>query len=326
MKKIFNLLVVGLTLILCMANFSVEAADYPTKPITIINPLAAGGARDIQSRAFASVAEKLLGQPVVCINKTGASGMLGLIEGAHAAPDGYTLTSGATGDIMVFEWEMASGRKPEVTRNDFITIGSFVLSPSLIAVPYNSPWKTLADLINDAKAKPDHYAFASGGMYQTAHIATEIFIKATGLKLRHVPYKGGGEVVPALVGGHVDFAMVSVSSVIPLVRGNKLRILAVQSNTRYTPVKDIPTVKELGVDAEFYTWNGIWAPQKTPMLIVEKLRGVIKKVVEDKSFIKIAESNGDVVTFMNGDELAKHMDWETEKFKKLFKQLIEEKK
>ena len=313
-------------LILGVANFPVAAADYPTKPITIIVTVSPGGSNDIQCRAFASVAEKLLGQPVVVANKPGASGMIGLLAGAQAPADGYTLTGGSTSDMCALEWEIASGRKPPVVRNDFIPIGTFTFAPLLIAVPANSPWKTLADLINDAKAKPGHYAFGSGGLYRIAHVNTELFIRAGGLKFRHVPYAGGGPALSALVGNHIDFAAVTVSSSIPLVRGNKLKILAVQSDRRIKSLPDTPALKELGVDAELRMAVGLWAPQKTPRPVGDKLRKVLKQVTEDQSFMKIIENQGDEVHFMTGDDWAKYLEIESEKLGKIYKQIIAEEK
>jgi tripartite-type tricarboxylate transporter receptor subunit TctC len=139
------------------------AADYPTKPISLINPMPPGGTLDIQARAFAPVAEKMLGQPVVVVNKTGATGMVGGLAGAQADPDGYTLTVGSVNIPNALEWELANGRKPPFTRQDFVCIGTFTMSPTLLIVPNESPYKTLADLITVAKAKPG-WLSSSGGL------------------------------------------------------------------------------------------------------------------------------------------------------------------
>jgi tripartite-type tricarboxylate transporter receptor subunit TctC len=324
MKKIFNAIVITGTLILCMANSSLAAADYPTRPITLINPMAPGGSADVQMRAFASFAEKLLGQPFVVVNKTGAAGMIGLQACASAAPDGYTVCSGSNNFLLPIEWEIANGRKPLVTRNDFTFIGIFGQSHQVIAVPYNSQWKTLADLLNDAKANPGRYSFCSGGLYGPSHLTMEILMRNTGLKFRHVPYAGGGPSVAALVGNHVSFGAMSLVSVFPLVQGNKLRILALVSPRRHKLIPDIPTLRELGIDHEWLTWSGIWAPQKTPIAVVEKLKEVMKKATEDKSFIDTLEKPGDEVIFADGEEVAKWAESESEKYAKLFKQLVEE--
>jgi tripartite-type tricarboxylate transporter receptor subunit TctC len=324
-KSILILSVMAVTFML-WTSIPVIAAEYPTRAITLIDPYPPGGTLDIQARAFAAVAEKILGQPVVVVNKAGAAGMIGSAEGAKAAPDGYTLTVGCTANTCTIEWELANGRKPAVNKDNFILIGSFTLSPTLVVVPYDNPWKTLGDLIKDCKAKPDQYAFSSGGLYGMSHIPAEILMKAAGFKARHVPYKGGAPALRAVVGGHVDFATQFPPTSIPLYRGNKLRVLAVQSDKRLKSIPEVPTVKELGVNAEFYAWVGIMAPKGTPMEIVEKLRDIAAKAAQDESLTKAIENLGDEVRYKNAQELDKHWDYESKTFSKLYQELIKEKK
>ena len=300
------------------------AADYPTKPITLINPQAPGGTLDVQARAFASVAEKIVGQPVVVLNKTGATGMVGALAGAQAAPDGYTLTVGSVNIPNAIEWEIANGRKPPFTRHDFVCIGTFTMSPTLLIVPADAPYKTLADFIADAKAKPGQLAFSSGGLYGMSHLPAEIFVRAAGLKVRHVPYNGGGPSLTAVVGKHVDFSVNYPANTLSLVRGNKVKALAVIGAQRLRSAPSVPTTKELGIDAEYYGWVGILAPLKTPKPVVDKLREVTKKVVESKAFVDMIEQAGDEVYFMNGEELAKYMDTESAKIAKLYAEMVKE--
>ena len=324
MRDIFRKILVA-AMMLSFGTISVEAADYPTKPITLINPFSPGGSHDMLGRAFASVAEKYLGHPVIVVNKPGASGQIGGLAGAQAAPDGYTLTENSASMTGALEWEIAEGRKPSYTRHDFISIVALNMSPPLVIVPYNSPWRTLADLINDCKAKPGHYAFSSGGLYSMSHIPTELLMKAVGITCRHVPYNGGGPAVTAVVGGHVDFATQFPSSSLPLAKGNKLRVLAVQGDKRLKSISDVPSVKELGIGAEYYAWVGICAPVKTPNPIVEKLREAAKKVVEDKAYVDMIENLGDEVRYMTGDELTKYWDAESERIAILYKDIIKKK-
>lgn len=327
MKKLFKLGVLGLILSLGVATLPVGAADYPTKPITAIVTVAAGGSNDIQTRAFAAVGDKILKQTIVVINKTGASGMIGLMTGAQAAPDGYTLTTNSMSELCLLEWEIANNRKPETSLKDFVSIGGFTVAHLIISVPYNSPWKTIDDLVKDVKAKPDHYAYASGGLNRINHINTELFSKALGLKLRHVPYSGGGPLVTAIVGGHEDFGSTTPSSSIPLIKGNKLRALAIQGDRRSKFLPDVPTLKEaLGIDAGLPQIVALGVPKKTPMPIVEKLRGVVKQVCEDPGFINVIDKQGDEVRHVSGDDFAKIAERESQKLAKLYKQMIEEKK
>ncbi len=302
------------------------AGEFPTKPITAVVTVSAGGSNDIQTRAFASVAEKILKQPIVVINKPGASGMMGLIQGAEAAPDGYTLTTSSMSEMCLLESEKASNRKVDVSLNDFVSIGAFTVSPLIIGVPVNSPWKTLEDLIRDAKANPGKYAYASGGLYRIAQTNTELFAKAVGVKFRHVPYAGGGQSVTSVVGGHEDFASMTPSSSIPLFKGGKLRALAIHGDMRSKFLPDVPTLKEKGIDASVPHIVGLGVPKKTPAPIVERLRAVVKQASEDKSFMNVIESQGDEVHHVSGEEFAKIVERESQKAFRLYKQLLEEKK
>lgn len=325
MKRSLNIIAMGVILISLLSRVSL-AADYPTKPVTLVNPMSPGGSHDVVGRAFASVAEKYLGQPVMVVNRPGASGMIGMLSVVQAPPDGYTLLIDASSAATALEWEIANGRTPTFTRSDLTPLGALTMSPALIVVPSNSPWKTLAELIKDCKAKAGHYAICSGGLYGASHLPAEVLTKATGIKIRHVPYKGGGPCLASLVGGHEDFATQYPSSSIPLVRGNKLRVLAAQGNRRLKSLPDVPTVKELGIDAEYYFWLGVAAPKKTPGPLVQKLRDVLKKVAEDESFIKMIENQGDEVRYMASDDLVKYAEKESAMHAKLYKQLLLEEK
>ncbi|MBU2054244.1 MAG: tripartite tricarboxylate transporter substrate binding protein [Proteobacteria bacterium] len=311
MKRKLNIAAIALVILLGITPFLFAAGDYPTKPITLVNPMAPGGTLDVQARAFAAVAEKYLGQPVMVVNKPGATGMVGGTAVAQASPDGYTLLVGSVNITNAVEWEIANGRTPPFTRNDFAAIGSFTMSPTLLIVPADSPYKTLADFVSDAKTKPGQMAFCSGGLYGMSHLPIEIFSREAGLKFRHVPFTGGGPCLSAVVGKHVDFAAQYPPTTLPLVKGNKLRVLAVVGGKRLKSIPEIPTVKELGIDAEYYGWVGIMAPKNTPAPIVDKLREVTKKVVQDKTFIDMIEKPGDEVYFLGGEELAKWMDKES---------------
>ncbi len=319
-----NGVVVTAGMVVLMALVIPAFADYPERPITIINPQAPGGAHDAQGRAFAAVAEKYLGKPMVVVNKPGASTMIGTVAAAESAPDGYTLLLGSTMTTTVVEWDVVNKTKPPVTRDDFVTIGSMTLIPTVISVPANSPWKTLDDLVKAAKAKPGQYAFCSAGLLSTSHLGAELFARAQGLKFRHVPFKGGGPCLSNLVGGHVDFTTQFTITTIPLAQGNKVRILAAQSAKRVKAIPDVPTLKELGMNVENYMWVGLVAPKKTPAPVVEKLRGMMDKAVKDKSFVEAIEKLGGEVHYMNGDELAKSWEQESKDHRKLLTEFEKE--
>jgi tripartite-type tricarboxylate transporter receptor subunit TctC len=258
------------------------------------------------------------------VNKAGATGMVGATAVAQAPPDGYTLLVGSVNITNAVEWEIANGRKPPFTRHDFVAIGAFTMSPTLVIVNADSPYKTLADLVKDAKAKPGQMAFCSGGLYGMSHLPIEIFAKSTGLKFRHVPFTGGGPCLASVVGKHVDFAFQYPPTTLPLVQGKKLKVLAVAGSKRLKAIPDVPTTKELGIDAEYYGWVGIMAPKNTPAPIVEKLREVTKKVVQDKAFVDPIEKPGDEVQYLTGEELVKWMDKESKIISAVEMELVKE--
>jgi tripartite-type tricarboxylate transporter receptor subunit TctC len=323
-RKVFSFAAWTVVFVLSIANAPVQGAEYPTGPITLINTNAPGGFVDIIGRAYASEAEKHLGKPVVMVHKPGAAGLLGGTLAAKAPPDGYTILLFNNSITCAIEWEIAEGRQPPFTRNDFIPIGSLVMSPTIVVVPEDSPWKTLADLIKEVKAKSGHYAFCSGGLHGNTHVAAELLLKAIGAKARHVPYQGGGPCLAAIVGKHIDFASQFPPTSIPLIRGKKLRALAVQSSRRLKSLPEVPTVKEFGIDAEFYNWVGPLVPQKTPASIVAKLREITEKVIKEKQFVTAIETPGDEVRYMNGDEVAKYWAEESEMAAKMYEQMRKE--
>ncbi len=325
MKKRTGIVLILLILSLTLVNLSL-AAEYPTKTITIINPNAPGGGHDVAARAFASVAEKMLGLPVVVVNKAGASTMLGMTAVAQSAPDGYTLGMDSTTTTNALAWEIANGRKAPLTRSDLLPVGGLSVNVPLVVIPYNSPWKTMADMARDLKAKPNYYAFCSGGLYGGTHLPAEVLMIAIGTKARHVPHKGGGPCLAAVVGEHVHFSTQWPGTSIPLAEGKKLRILAVQGDERLKSIPDIPTIKEAGIDAEWIQWLGISIPKKTPAPLVAKIKELVKKVAQDQAFKKILESQGAEARYMTSEEVEKFIKAESDLVAQIYKTLLAEEK
>lgn len=317
MKKIFGVLGIGVLCVLGMPLISFAAGEYPARPITIISPYPPGGITDLHARAFAQVAQKYLGQPLVVVTKAGAGGMIGAQAGAQAAPDGYTLTFTQTAITYSIEAEIAAGRTPPFSRQDFIPIGSFTRTGGPIFFAYDSPWKTMAEFVQDCKARPNHYKFASSGVNGAMHLFLEEMCMTAGIKCVHVPYSGVGDIIPAVIGRHVDFGLGNVAAIRPLVEGKKLKALAVCTDIRLKAFPDLPTLRETGIDAVSIVWSGILAPRKTPPDIVKKLRDVAEKVAQEKEFAATITKTGDEVRFMNGEELGKYWDQESAQVAKI---------
>ena len=243
--------------------FAQEA--YPSHAITLINPFPPGGAADVVGRPLAAVLEPIVKQPVVIETKAGAAGAVGAQVAASAKPDGYTLLLHITSISGFAEVDKLFGRAPKFTRADFIPIARFVADPCVLLVNDQQPYKTLKDLTDDAKKRPDEIIFSSSGLYGALHIPTALYMKAAGgLKLRHLPTNGGGPALTAFLGNNAQVLVSSISASLAQIKGGKARPLALFGAKRSKALPDVPTMKELGYNIEYYLWVGLFAPKGTP--------------------------------------------------------------
>jgi len=288
---------------------SASAQDaYPSHAITIINPFPPGGAVDVVTRPFAAMLEPLLKQPVIIETKAGAAGQVGAQVAASAKPDGYTLLAHLP-SISGFEAvDKTFGRAPKFTRADFIPIARLTEGPMVLVVNDQQPYKTLKELVDDAKKRPDEIIFSSSGLYGALHLPTALFINAAGIKMRHLPTSGGGPALTAVLGNNSQVLVTSIAAASGQMKAGKLRALACFSPKRAASLPDVPTMKELGYNVEFSIWVGLFAPKGTPALAIAKLRTETKKVVENEQFKKAMENIGDVVAFLDQPEFAKFWD------------------
>jgi tripartite-type tricarboxylate transporter receptor subunit TctC len=269
-------------------GFSVSVAlaqdPYPTKPVTMIVPFPPGGVADIVGRPLAAQMEKTLKQPVVVVNRTGAGGAVGMSAVAKSAPDGYTILM-ALSSISIFPVsDRIQGKQPSYEMKDFAPIALVTADPTVLVVAADSPWKTLKDFVATAKAYPGQINYSSSGIYGTLHVAMEIFANAAGIKLFHVPYQGGGPAVTALLGGQVHALASGPAAAIGQIKGGKMRALASWSSERLPLLPEIPTFKELGYDAEFYIWSGVFAPAATPTPVIDRLRAAVREAANSPEF------------------------------------------
>ena len=287
--------------------FAQEA--FPSHAITIINAFPPGGANDIVTRPLAAAMEPILKQPVVVETKAGAAGQVGAQFVAAAKPDGYTLLSHNTGISGYAEVDKLFGRPPKVTRADFIPLARLVAEPILLLVNDQQPYKTLQEFIDAAKANPGKLVFSSGGLYGASHLPLAYLEKATGpLKLPHLPTSGGGPAITAILGNNAQVTTQSVSATLPHIKAGKLRPLAVFSATRSKLLADVPTLKEIGYDVEYYLWVGIFAPKGTPPAIVDTLRAAIGKAVQSDQFKATLANVGQELDYLDGPDFQKFWD------------------
>jgi tripartite-type tricarboxylate transporter receptor subunit TctC len=256
----------------------VTAQDFPTKPVKFVVPFPPGGATDISARIVGQKLSQVWGQTIVIENRGGAAGNIGGAEAAKATPDGYTLffTSGS----VVTANEHIYKNMPFDPARDFVAVTNVVRGPQIIAVPANSPYKTLKDLITAARANPGKLNYGHAGVGSQTHLAAENFLYAAKIDMQHVPYKGEGPALADLVAGQTDAATPNLAAAINFVTQGKLRALAVTSRERVPQLPNVPTVAEVLPGFENVGWFGIVAPAGTPKAIVDKVYRDTAKVLD----------------------------------------------
>jgi tripartite-type tricarboxylate transporter receptor subunit TctC len=281
---------------------------YPSQPVMFINPFPPGGAADKVGRPLAAVMEPLLKQPVKIETKAGAAGAVGAQFASAAKPDGYTLLLHIVSISGFQEADKINGRQPKFTLDDFIPIARFTAGPVALYVNDQVPYKSLKELVDDAKKNPDKLIFSSSGIYGALHLPTVLFMQAAGIKMKHLPTNGGGPALTALLGNNSQVLASSIAAASGQHKAGKVRPLAYYGDKRWPGLPDVPTLKELGYDVEFYLWVGLFAPKGTPDNVVARLREESKKAAASASFKEAMKNIGDDVTYMDQPEFKKFLE------------------
>jgi len=311
-------------LALCGSAF---AQDYPSKPITMVAPFPPGGVAEIVGRPLASIMEKSLKQPIVLINRPGAGGAVGMASVAKGPADGYTILMGLSSISIFPVSERINGKQPPYELKDFAPIALVTADPTVLVVRADGPYKTVKDFVDAAKANPGKINYSSSGVYGTLHVAMEIFANAAGIKLFHIPYQGGGPAVTALLGGQVEASPQGPAAAIGQIKAGKMRALASWGTERLKLLPDIPTFKELGYDAEFYIWTGLFAPAATPAPIVTRLREAVRAAATSEDFKAAMEKVSTPVAYLDAPEFQKYWDKDAARLKSALEKIgkVEEK-
>ena len=294
--------------VLSALALSVSAQDYPTKPITMIVPFPPGGVADLTARPLAPAMEKVLKQPVLIVNRSGAGGQVGMTAVAKAPADGYTILLGLSSISIFPVSDRINGKTPAYEMSDFAPIALISADPTVLMVGADAPWKNIQEFITSAKAYPGKINYSSSGIYGTLHVAMEILSNAAGIKLFHVPYQGAGPAVTALLGGQVHALASGPAAGIKQMQAGKMRVLASWGDKRLASLPGIPTFKELGYDAEFYIWAGVFAPAKTPAPVQARLRAAVKEAVASAEFKATMEKLATPINYLDAPEFQKY--WE----------------
>jgi tripartite-type tricarboxylate transporter receptor subunit TctC len=302
-------LVLAALILAAPAGPAVADDPYPSRPITLVAPFPPGGIADLTGRPLAAAMEKVLKNPVALVNRQGAAGAVGMQSVAVSKPDGYTLLVALSSISIIPEADKLFGRTPAYTVDQFAPIALLSADPTVLVVRSESPWKTAQELIEDARKRPGQISFSSSGVYGTLHMAMELLAQAAGIKLRHVPYAGGGPAVTALLGGHVDALASGPAAVLPQIKAGKLRPLAGWGAERIAALPEVPTFKELGYPtAEFYIWAGVFAPKATPAPVLARLREAVRQAVGEPEFKDAMAKQQTPIAFKQGEEFQKFFD------------------
>ncbi len=259
-------------------------SDYPAKPVTMIVPFPPGGVADITARPLAEAMGRQLKQVIVVENKAGAGGGVGMQYVAHAKADGYTVLMALSSISIIPEADKVLGRDQMFRLNELVPIARFTADPTVLAVRADSPWKSAKDFVDAAKKAPGAITYGSSGNYGTMHVPMEMLGGVAGVKMLHVPFTGAGPAVVALLGGQVDALSTGPSTIMGHLKGGKIRVLATWGDSRHPALPDVPTLRELGYDAQFSQWTGLFVPAGTPDAVVTKLREAAKAAVNDATF------------------------------------------
>jgi tripartite-type tricarboxylate transporter receptor subunit TctC len=292
----------------CGTASSAEPA-YPTRPIRLIVASSPGGPNDLLARIVATPWGEALGRTIVVDNRAGAAGMIATEIAARAAPDGYTLLVGFPGPLIIGPGMSAS--PPYDALKDFTPISLMASGPFVLLANPNVPAKTMRDLVALAKSQPGKLNYGSGGAGQSSHMAMELFKLVAGIDMVHVPYKGAGPGMTALIAGEVAVMFASIGSAVPHVNSGKLRAVAVGGARRSPALPNVPTIKESGFAFDAASWYGIVAPRNLPQPIVQRLHSTLTAILNAPAMQSRLTDLGFEVNASTPAEFAEHLRSET---------------
>lgn len=314
-----------IVVLICIVSlfYNFAWAAYPEKPVTLICVWGTGGANDAIARNLAKHMGKYFPQPVVVVNKPGGAGTIGMAEIVSSKPDGYTIGSTTMSSLTIVPHNV---KLPYNTPEDYLPIA--LVGTQTYAMVCNSemPYKTFKEFIKYAKANPGKVRVATGGIGHISHLLLEQLKIQAKIDLTDVPFKGGGEVIAAILGKHVETCPLSIHEMLPHYRAGKVSILGVFDEKRRPPIAEIPTIRELGYDVAMLTYTLLVGPKDLPADIASKIREAYKKVSEDPEFIKFLESVGMAIQYEGTEDLRKRLRRDYEINKGVFERLGQQKK
>ena len=305
-------------LLLVSAGSALAAQAYPTKPVTLIVPLAAGGAPDATFRLLSSEAEKDLGRKIVVVNRPGPGGATGVAETIISKPDGYTIGMCAVAMVTI---QPLLQDLPFKSPDDLIALVQTNEAPTLIYVKDDSPFKSLKDLIEEAKKRPGQISVGvAGAPYNLLHMQLVLLEKLAGVKFNFVPY-GSADHIPAVLGRTVDVGIGQVALLTQHIKAGSTRTLGVFGSKRAKRLEDIPIVKELGYDITDIPYEFVMAPKGIPQEAAEKLIAAFTKAAKSQTFQDYADKTGLEISYAAAEELTRKLRADAERYKKIVDEL-----
>lgn len=321
--RIFTLLIafssicaVAILSALSLYSASAQAQNYPTRTVKMIVPLTPGSGADIAGRIAAKTLTDIWKQPVIIENRPGAGGLIGTGVVVNSEPDGYTLLVQSAS----YAANPAIYKKLPYDLKSLTDVNILGNSPYALVVSAESPYKTIKDLVNAAKAQPGILPFASAGVGSSTHLAAEYFNQTMGIKMLHVPYKGSPEAIQETISGRTAYYMAPLQTAIAQIQGGKVRALGVTSATRAEAAPEIPTIAEQGFpNFEIGLWVGVWAPSATPKAVLQKINTDINRALQDPELKNAYAKAGITIKLMNLAETEKFVISEITKYQRIAK-------
>jgi tripartite-type tricarboxylate transporter receptor subunit TctC len=320
MTRICRIVTVALVSVLIAAP-ALAQETYPARPITLVVPFPPGGIADLTARPLAAAMERVLRQPVVVNNKAGAAGAVGMQSAAIARPDGYTLLLALVSISTIPEVDALFARTPAYTRDQFVGIARLNADPPVLVANAERPWKSLKEMLDAARAQPGEITYASSGPYGASHVPMEMLLHAAGVKMRHLVTTGGAPATTAVLGGHAHVWPSPPALALPHIAAGKIRPLASFGATRLASLPDVPTLKELGYDIEYYLWSALFAPRGVSAAVVTTLRDAVRRAVQDPEFKLAAEKVQTPIAYQDADEFRAFWDADARKLAAIIKQI-----
>jgi len=304
-------------MVLAAAASQAWAQGYPNKPVHVIISFTPGSSTDIVGRIVSQKLSEIWGQPVLAENRAGAGGSIGSNVVAKAVPDGYTLLVDSNAHTVT---PSIYAKLPYDTLKDFIDIAPLSVQPNVLVVNAASPYQTLMDLVNAAKAKPSAINWGHAGVGSGTHLNTEKFVAAAKIDVTQIPFKGTPEVIQAMLSGSVDCYWAPISAAIPHLKGGRVRALAVSTAKRNSQLPEVPTTGEAGVaGADAPLWFGIWAPAGTPANIVAKISADTRKALADPGVRERLGNLGNDTMDMSPEEFTRFVRSEIDEYARVIK-------